>query len=60
VGEDSLRLGQGFQGNLGLSESEGNTNISILGSNGGTAIALLQGVTGVSLEELGLDGNQPT
>jgi large repetitive protein len=60
VGEDSLRLGQGFQGSLGLSESEGNTNISILGSNGGTAIALLQGVTGVTLEELGLAGNQPT
>jgi VCBS repeat-containing protein len=60
LNEDSLRLGQDFQGNFSLRESAGDTTISILGGNGETAIALLQGVTGVSLEELGLAGNQPT
>jgi hypothetical protein len=48
-------LATGFQGSLGLTESAGNTTISILGEgNNDTAIALLQGVTNVSLESLGL------
>lgn len=53
--EDQLRLAAGFQGSLGLTESAGNTTISILGEgNNDTAIAILQGVTNVSLESLGL------
>jgi hypothetical protein len=53
--EDKLQLATGFQGSLGLTESAGNTTISILGEgNNDTAIAILQGVTNVSLESLGL------
>jgi hypothetical protein len=50
--EDYLQLGQGFQGNLGLSESNGNTTIGIIGREDLAAIALLQGVTDVTLESL--------
>jgi Ca2+-binding RTX toxin-like protein len=62
ISEDQLRLETGFQSALALSESNGNTTIGTLGTGGSieTAIAVLQGVTSVSLEELGLAGNQPT
>jgi VCBS repeat-containing protein len=58
LSEDHLRLAAGFQGSLSLSESAGNTTVNIVGANGETAIALLQGITDVTLEQLNLDGNQ--
>ncbi|MGL5832616.1 MAG: putative Ig domain-containing protein, partial [Waterburya sp.] len=54
LNEDRLELSTNFTGSLGLSESDGNTTISIVGEEGEKAIAILQGVTDVNLASLGL------
>jgi archaellum component FlaF (FlaF/FlaG flagellin family) len=54
LNEDRLVLSTNFTGSLGLSESDGNTTINIVGEQGEKASALLQGITDVSLASLGL------
>jgi VCBS repeat-containing protein len=54
LNEDRLVLSTNFTTSLGLSETDGNTTISIVGEEGEKAIAILQGVTDVSLTSLGL------
>ncbi|MFA9202268.1 MAG: calcium-binding protein, partial [Candidatus Nanopelagicaceae bacterium] len=53
LNEDRLELSINFTGSLGLSESDGNTTISVVTEQGEKAIAILQGVTDVSLISLG-------
>jgi Ca2+-binding RTX toxin-like protein len=53
LNEDRLELSINFTGSLGLSESDGNTTISVVTEQGEKAIALLQGVTDVNLASLG-------
>jgi Ca2+-binding RTX toxin-like protein len=54
VNEDLLQLSTNFTGSLGLTESDGNTTISIVTEQGEKAIAILQGITDASLANLGL------
>jgi hypothetical protein len=52
--ENRLQLATDFTGSLGLSERAGNTTISIIDGQDETAIAILQRLTDVTLEDLGL------
>ena len=54
VGEDILQLEAGFTGSLSLTESGQNTTINIVDGEREIAIALLKGVTDVTLVSLGL------